>query len=150
MSEFAVRRMRIEDVDVVSVIYALANPQSQPESIAKWTRETLTEFPDLCYVAEVDGEVVGGVSGLSRDPNVGVVDDLAVAEEHQGRDIGSALLARVMKEFKRVGSRVVTLAVHHSCSASIPFYYRHEFRISGVAQDYFGVEHDAIMMKKKL
>jgi len=142
--------MQPKDLDVLSTIYTLANPQATSEAIEKWTRNTLKEFPNLCYVAEVEGRVVGGVSGLRRDPDIGVVDDLAVAEKYQGVGIGSALLTRVLGEFKSAGLKVASLEVHHLRSEAIPFYYKHGFRISGSAQDYFGVGHDAIIMRKEL
>ena len=150
MLKFRIRPMDPEDLETLSMIYMLANPHANSEAIEKWTRDTLGKFPEMCYVAEVEGKVVGGVSGLRRDPDVGVVDDLAVAEEYQGMGVGSALLTRVLGEFKKAGLKVAMLEVHHLRSEAIPFYYRHGFRISGSAQDYFGVGHDAIIMRKEL
>jgi len=150
LSKFTVRPMSSMDLDAVSIIYALANPHASSEAIKKWTTDTLEKFSGLCYVAEVEGRVVSGVSGLRRDPDIGVVDDLAVAEEYQGRGIGSALLGRLLGDFKNAGLKVVMLEVHHLCSDAIPFYHKHGFRISGLVQDCFGVGHDAIIMRKEL
>ena len=149
MSEFVIREMRPEDLEKVSTIYTLANPNTKSEEIEKWTKYTLEKYPNFSYVAEVEGKIVGGVSGKMRDVEVGFIDHLAVSVEYQGRGIGSDLISQVLKEFEKTGSKIVMLSVHYLCSAAIPFYYHHGFRICGSAQDYFGINHDAIMMRKK-
>jgi len=142
--------MSLKDLDAVSTIYTLANPQASSETIKKWIEDSLKKFPKFCYVAKVEEKVVGGISGEGRDYDIGAINDLAVAEKYQGRGVGSALLRRVLREFKNAGLKIVILEVHYLCSDSIPFYYKYGFRISGVVQDFFGVGQDIVIMRKEL
>ena len=75
------------------------------------------------------------------------LEDLAVAEEYQGKGIGTQLLSVELEAMKRRGSKIVISEVHYKNAKAIPFYYRHGFRLSGCAQDFFGIGHDAIMLK---
>ena len=142
--------MSVKDLDAISIIYTLANPHANSETIKKWAEDTLKKFPKFCYVAKVEEKVVGGISGERRDYDIGAVDDLAVAEKYQGMGVGAALLRRALRELKNAGLEVVILEVHYLCSDSIPFYYKYGFRISGIVQDFFGVGQDVIIMRKEL
>ena len=142
--------MKTEDISELLESYMLANPHSNSESIEKWTLDTLRENQDLCYVAEVQGRVIGGVSAFMSDEEIGVIDDLAVVSEYHRKGIGSELLKKVTEELRNKGAEIVTLKIHYLCSDSIPFYYKHGFRISGMVQDCFGKKQDAITMNKYL
>ena len=150
MVTFQLRRMKTEDISELLEFYMLANPHSNSESIEKWTLDTIRENPDLCYVAEVQGRVIGGVSALMRDKEIGIIDDLAVAPKYQRKGIGSKLLKKAMEELRHKGAEIIALKIHYLCSDSIPFYYKHGFRISGMVQDCFGQKQDAITMNKYL
>ncbi|MDI6690924.1 MAG: hypothetical protein QME50_03530 [Candidatus Bathyarchaeota archaeon] len=53
------------------------------------------------------------------------------------------------KELKALKKKVkaVLAEVHYKCAYAIPFYYKHNFRISAFRRDYFGEGHDAIILK---
>jgi ribosomal protein S18 acetylase RimI-like enzyme len=137
--------MRKEDLTVVSELAMLANPHATKEDYSKHLSDELRENPDLSFVA-VEGErVVGDVRG-----EVAVLEDIVVTEEYQRKGIGKLLLDNELKVLKEKGGKVVFAEVHYKCSSAIPFYYKFDFRISGFSQDYFGIGHDAIILKKIL
>lgn len=76
-------------------------PDPQPRAAArngKWivrTRHTLATDPGGCWVAEVDGEVVGGAISRVREL-MWILASFAVTPEHQGQGIGTQLLAAAM------------------------------------------------------
>jgi len=143
----AIRKMREEDLVIVSELAMLANPHAVKEEYCKHIVHELRENPDLSFVAVEDGKVVGYVQADFRG-DVAVIEDIAVAKRYQKKGIGRLLLNEVLKALRRKGANVVFVEVHYKCSSAIPFYYKFNFRISGFSQDYFGVGHDAVILKK--
>ena len=146
MTRITIRRMVESDLNVVSELALLANPHATREVYRKHVSDELEENPDLSFVAVEKGKVVGYAQADVRN-SLSVLEDIAVANDHQGRGIGKLLLEKELTILKSKGVKIVLAEVHHSCSSAIPFYYKYGFRISGCAQDYFGVEHDAIILK---
>jgi GNAT superfamily N-acetyltransferase len=77
-------------------------PDPQPRPAARnsgWierTHHTLTTDPAGCWVAEVDGAVVGGAISRVREL-MWILSSFAVRPEHQGQGIGVQLLAAAMQ-----------------------------------------------------
>ena len=86
-------------------------------------RKKLARDPDLCLVAEVDGELVGTVLG-GFDGRRGMVYHLAVAAEHQGRGHGSALMAELEARLRAKGCRRCYLMVAGEAEALVTYYER--------------------------
>jgi ribosomal protein S18 acetylase RimI-like enzyme len=138
--------MHSSDLDAVSDLAMLANPHAMKEKYSKHILDELRKNSNLSFVAAVEGKVVGYVQADIHDGEA-VLEDIAVAEEHQGKGVGKCLLARELKALKREGVRIVLAEVHYKCASAIPFYYKHNFRITGFVQDYFGIGHDTIILK---
>lgn len=146
MTDIVIRPMRENDLEVISELAMLANPQAKKEEYRKFIIDELKENPDLSFAA-VDGErVVGYVQGDIRG-SMATLEDLAVAEEYQGKGIGTQLLSVELEALRKKGSKAVLAEVHYKNAQAIPFYYKHGFRISGCCQDLFGMGHDAIILK---
>jgi len=141
--------MRESDLDIVSELAMLANPHTTKKDYRAHICDELKENPDLSFVAVEDGRVVGYAQGEVRADQA-VLEDIAVAEEYQGKGVGKHLLKRELEVFKRKGAKTVVAEVHYRCASAIPFYYRHNFRIAGFVQDYFGIGHDTIILKRIL
>jgi GNAT superfamily N-acetyltransferase len=81
--------------------YQRSWPDPQPRPPARngqWikrTQHTLATDPEGCWVAEVDGEVVGGAISRVREL-MWILASFAVRPEHQGQGIGTQLLAAAM------------------------------------------------------
>ena len=69
---------------------------------------------------------------------------------YQKKGIGKQLLSKEAMVLKQKGARIMLAEVHYKCASAIPFYYKHDFRVSGFGQDYFGIGHDAVILKKVL
>jgi len=138
--------MREEDLETVSELAMLANPHAAKEKYREHVVDELKENPDLSFVAVHIGRVVGYVQGDTRG-QMTTIEDLAVAKGYQGKGIGKQLLSAELEALKTRGAKVIMAEVHYRNAQAIPFYYKHGFRISGCLQDYFGIDHDAIILK---
>jgi ribosomal-protein-alanine N-acetyltransferase len=138
--------MHEEDLEVVSELAMLANPHAKKEKYREHVVDELKENPELSFVAVHDDKVVGYVQGDTRG-SMTTLEDLAVAKDYQGKGVGKQLLKIELEALKKKGAQIVFAEVHYKNAKAIPFYYMHGFRISGFSQDYFGIGHDAIVMK---
>jgi len=150
MEEIKIRFMNQQDLEAVSELAMLANPHAEKEAYKKHLFEELKENPDLSFVAVTEkGKVVGYVQAETRNL-IATLEDIAVKEEYQGKGIGKKLLLKELEALKNKGVKVVFAEVHFKCARAIPFYYKFGFRIAGFMQDYFGIGHDAIVLKLQM
>jgi GNAT superfamily N-acetyltransferase len=91
------------------------------------SRRTLEQYgevfrltPGLIQVAELDGEIIGGLLGLIESDHV-LVGEMAVQPAHRLQGIGRRLLAAVEVETPRVGLSTVMLGASEDAE---PFYLR--------------------------
>lgn len=150
MTRIIVRKMREDDLPTVSELAMLANPHATKEKYREHIAAELKDNPDLSFVVAVEGKVVGYAQAEVCDNNEALLEDIAVAEEYQKKGIGKQLLSKEAMVLKQKGARIMLAEVHYKCASAIPFYYKHDFRVSGFGQDYFGVGHDAVILKKVL
>ncbi|MGB9778292.1 MAG: GNAT family N-acetyltransferase [Candidatus Bathyarchaeales archaeon] len=149
MDRVVIRKMRKEDLLVISELAMLANPHATKEKYRKHLQEELKENPDLSFVAVFNGKIIGYVQAdLCNDE--AVLEDIVVEKEYQGKGIGKMLLNKELKTLKKKKVKTVLAEVHYKCASAIPFYYKHNFRISAFRRDYFGEGHDAIILKLAL
>jgi len=135
-----------DDLKIVSELAMLANPHAEKEKYRDHILDELRSNPDLSFVAVSSEKVVGYVQGEIRGA-IATLEDLAVAKEYQNKGIGTQLLNVDLEALKKRGSKIVIAEVHYRNAEAIPFYYKHGFRLSGCAQDFFGIDHDAIILK---
>jgi predicted N-acetyltransferase YhbS len=113
MTQVLIRPAREADLEAMAAITATSYyevdartfhrswPDPRPRPAARnvaWikrARHTLTTDPEGCWVAEVDGEVVGGAISRVREL-MWILASFAVKAEHQGQGIGLQLLAAAM------------------------------------------------------
>jgi ribosomal protein S18 acetylase RimI-like enzyme len=138
--------MRTTDLHTVCELAMLANPHAVKEKYSKLILDELRKNADLAFVATHNGKVVGYVLADTRNGEA-VLEDIAVAKKCQGKNVGKSLLEKELKVLKRKGIKIVIAEVHYKCASAIPFYYKHNFRITGFVQDFFGISHDAIILK---
>lgn len=138
--------MHLSDLDVVSELSMLANPQAIKKKYKKLILDELRENPDLSFVATIDRKVVGYALADIHDDEA-VLEDMAISEKLQGRGVGKRLLNKELIILKHKKVKHVRAEVHYKCASAIPFYYKHNFRITGFVQDFFGKGQDAIILK---
>ena len=96
MSDPLLRRARPSDAAAVAMLHLAARRHAMPylpelrsdDEVRVWTRETLLPKAEV-WIAEIAGEPVGYLA-LVDD----ILDHLYVAPDHQGRGVGSVLLAK--------------------------------------------------------
>lgn len=146
MKEITIRKVKKNDLDVISELAMLANPFAEKSKYRKHIEEELESKLELAFAAVKNNKVVGYVMGDVRDGH-GVLEDIAVDTAHQHQGIGTLLLETELKALKNNEPKIVAAEVHYKCASAIPFYYKHGFRISGVRRNFFGMGHDAIMLE---
>lgn len=138
--------MSENDLATVSKLASLANPHAVKDEYTKHIAAVLRENPDLSYVAVKDGKVIGYVQAEVRG-SIAVIEDIAVDTRHQGKGVGTQLLRKELEFLKSKKVKSVFAEVHFKCASAITFYYNFGFRIVGFQQDYFGIGHDAVILR---
>ncbi len=96
-----------EDIERTAEVYKQAFNEANIGE--KWTQESSKKFmefwlkaqPDLFFIAEKNGTIVGGIVGLIKpvwDGNHLIDTEFFVASEFQGQGIGKKLLLRLISE----------------------------------------------------
>ncbi len=90
-----------------------------------------------CYVARLDGAVVGEYMLLHTRPFTAEVISLAVDPAHQRRGIATALLAHAVRTARAAGFRRLEVGTGDSSAGALALYARCGFRRTGIDRDYF-------------
>jgi len=128
-------RLRALDVEQDAVaVHALdaasfaGAPDYRPESLQAFLEEHLGAHdldPELSRVAELGGQIAGFLLARRRtDASVGFVDILAVEPRHQGKGIGTALLAQSFSLLRAAGLEEAQLGVASSNPRALRVYER--------------------------
>jgi ribosomal protein S18 acetylase RimI-like enzyme len=96
-----------------------------------WLDRALTRNPNCAFVWRDERRVVGTVVG-AWDGMRGWVYRLVVAEDHQGRGIGTALLAAAEARLRAMGVKQINLMVYEESPAAEAFYARRGYERSPV------------------
>jgi len=150
MSSVKIRPMKKEDIEAVSELAMLANPFADKEAYKKHLLDELELNPELSIVAVNEKDEVIGYAQADVHGKMAVLEDIAVSKDWQRKGVGRKLLEKEIEMLKKKGAKIVKAEVHYKCAYAIPFYYKFGFRIVGFEQDYFGIGHDAIILKLQL
>jgi ribosomal protein S18 acetylase RimI-like enzyme len=111
-----VQAITLEGFEAVSVEAAIdrrwPGTLPVPWGERKWRamQPELAEHPEHCFVAELDGEVVGYVTtSIVPEHRVGRIPDLAVDARVRGLGIGRRLLEHALASFRARGLRVARI-----------------------------------------
>ncbi|WP_455675855.1 GNAT family N-acetyltransferase [Pradoshia sp.] len=90
-----------------------------------------------CFVAEEDDQVVGVYVLMSSGSETVEIINLAVAEEHQGKGFGRALLMDAIQQAKRQGYKTIEIGTGNSSIGQLALYQKCGFRITSIDRDFF-------------
>ncbi|HXB63497.1 MAG TPA: ribosomal protein S18-alanine N-acetyltransferase [Solirubrobacteraceae bacterium] len=141
-----IRRLTYTDLPQVIGIERRAFPT--PWSLAMFVLE-LSKPSGVCLAAVIDsgeGKRLAGYLICSRYETVWHVMNVAVAPEHRGEGVASALLGEL---YRRVGDKQAryTLEVRRSNTVAIRLYEREGFRAAGIRRRYYQDNgEDALVM----
>jgi GNAT superfamily N-acetyltransferase len=99
-----IRRMHETDIEAAM---ALTRPQNWNQIREDWLRFMALE-PEGCFVAVVDGQVMGTTT-TERFDRVGWIGMVTVAPEQRGNGIGRALMGVAIAYLRQAGARTVKL-----------------------------------------
>ncbi|WP_319404617.1 GNAT family N-acetyltransferase [uncultured Desulfosarcina sp.] len=114
MENIRIRELEASDTDDIADIYAsIVRKPVDPDFKALIEKHARTEN-DICYVAELDGRVIGFMISYILTFGFGIeksawIATLGVDPEFMGQGIGDRLAREIFKLYKRMGiSRVYT------------------------------------------
>ncbi len=103
-------------------------------------------FPQGCFVACYDGPIVGFLMSLLRKSQLGHIVSVAVAPEHQGKGIGTALVIEAMNLLRSYGASGIKLEVNVDNRNAISLYKGLGFIIEQKIPEYYLDGSDAYVM----
>ena len=107
-------------------------------------------YPESFIVAEINGFVVGYVTGFLAKEGVGRVFSLAVHPSYQNRGVGGNLLKEIIWVLQRFGVIEIILEVRSGNVKARRFYERHGFRQIGIKEKYYNDAENACLMKLEI
>jgi ribosomal-protein-alanine N-acetyltransferase len=139
-----IRKMTLEDIPVVVQLDQISFSLPWPE---RSFRFEITDNPaSRCWVAEVEGRVVGMVVGWL------LVDEMHIATiathpDHRRRGVASKLLAHILVQAIDEGAHSSFLEVRESNFVAQELYQRFGFEVTGRRKRYYrDNDEDAILM----
>ena len=144
-----IREATFEDLEKVLHIERASYP-------SPWTlnffRLMMNMSPGLFLVATENGDVVGYTVGevefRGRRGKAGHVMNIAVAEAHRERGIGTGLLDELERRFYEKGARVSYLEVRESNTVAQRLYRERGYVFLNRVENYYGDEDGYVMVKK--
>ena len=125
--EYSVRPMREEEYHLLGdflyeAIFIPEGAEPPPRAIIEqpelqvYIRNFGKESGDCCFVAEVDGRVVGAVWARIMNDYGHIADDIpslaiSLYEEYRGMGLGTALMCRILDHLREMGFARASLAV---------------------------------------
>ncbi|MBM6618779.1 GNAT family N-acetyltransferase [Bacillus suaedaesalsae] len=91
----------------------------------------------ICYVAEVNQEVVGVYVLLPTRPETIELVNIAVSEGHQGLGIGKDLILHAIQTAKEEGYKTMEVGTGNSSIGQLALYQKCGFRITSIETDFF-------------
>ena len=124
---YVIRKIRQAEIELLSdflyeAIFIPEGAAPPPKEIIKQPelQVYITDFgkcdDDICFVAEVDGDIIGAVWVRIMN-DYGHIDDetpsfaISLNKEYRGQGIGTALMRTMIKELKERGYQQASLAV---------------------------------------
>lgn len=99
-------------------------------------RATLAEAGQTSYAA-LDDETLIGAATMRWEPKDSEIIYIAVAPERRGQGAGKAIIALLLEEARRRGTRSVLVGTADASLENIAFYLKCGFRMDHVRRDYF-------------
>lgn len=90
-----------------------------------------------CFVAKMDGGIVGVYVLLPTRPETVEIVNIAVDENHQGKGIGKQLVNHAIQSAKSLGYKTIEIGTGNSSVGQLALYQKCGFRITGVDRDFF-------------
>lgn len=143
-----IENIKPEDVDKIVEIEMESFPRDDIFEKGDLIR-FLKEFPEGCFVAKKDGEVLGyGISKIEKED--GVIVSLAIRKDFRRRGVGSEILKRIIEVFERHKRKRILLHVNETNVEAISLYLNFGFQKEKRIKNYYKNGDTGILMVKKM
>jgi ribosomal-protein-alanine N-acetyltransferase len=142
---FKVRLFKPTDMFSVIKLAFETLPERYNPSLFSYFYET---FLQGFIVAEKAHKIIGFIVGVKTNPETAKILMLSVTESYRRQNIGSALLARFLKEMQVENIKNIELEVRIDNKKAIKFYQKHDFKIIKKIPKFYQNGEDAYTMKQ--
>lgn len=90
-----------------------------------------------CYVAELDGRVIGVYVLLPLSESAAEIKNIAVAETQRGKGYGKRMIEHALDQARTAGFRHVEIGTGNSSFNQLALYQKYGFRMKSIDQGFF-------------
>ncbi|MGN7478599.1 GNAT family N-acetyltransferase [Solibacillus silvestris] len=107
--------------------------------LADPSEESISKYIDISevYIAIEREEIIGVYVLNEIAPSRAELMNIAVADSHQGKGIGKALVYHAIRAAKEKGMESIELGTGNSSIQQLALYQKCGFRMKGIIHDYF-------------
>lgn len=142
-----IRQFVQSDITQVSEIAEISLKESYDEELYFTIHNYWSEG---FLVADIDGYIVGFISGIIVSKDTSRILMLAVRHSFRNRGVGSNLLQVFTEKSAQKGMNKITLEVRTSSENAINFYRKKGFQPIGVIEDFYSNGESCLKMIKYL
>ena len=127
MNAVDIRRMKIEDADEIGAISTAITQQPAGVDFKRIIEEQLRQEKNACYVAEIEGNVVGFMISHIQSGGFGLKESawivqLGVDPKYMGQGIGDRLAKEIFKYCRESGIKDIYTSVRWDSTDLLSFF----------------------------
>ena len=127
MNAVDIRRMKIEDADEIGVISMAITQKPAGVNFKRIVEEQLRHEKNACFVAEIEGNVVGFMISYIQSGGFGLkesawVVQLGVDPKYMGQGIGDRLAKEIFKYCQKSGIKDIYTSVRWDSTDLLSFF----------------------------
>jgi ribosomal protein S18 acetylase RimI-like enzyme len=122
-----VRKLKEEDADRINGIYAAVTRKPSGPDFKRVVADLSRRDDGACFVAEIDGEIVGFMISYILTAGFGMaksawIATLGVSPEHMGQGIGAGLAEHIFDHYRTLGIENVYTSVRWDSTDLLSFF----------------------------
>ena len=127
MNAVDIRRMKIEDADKIGVISMAITQKPAGVNFKRIVEEQLRHEKNACFVAEIEGNVVGFMISYIQSGGFGLKESawivqLGVDPKYMGQGIGDRLAKEIFKYCQKAGIKDIYTSVRWDSTDLLSFF----------------------------
>ena len=127
MNAVHIRRMKIEDAGEIEAITRAITQKSAGVDLKRIIDDQLRQEKNACFVAEMDGTVVGFMIGYIQSGGFGLKESawivqLGVDPKYMGQGIGDRLAKEIFKYCQNIGIKDIYTSVRWDSTDLLSFF----------------------------
>ena len=127
MTDIVVRKLKIEDSEAISKIYAAITQKPVEIDFKRVITHDAQRGEDACFVAEFEGRVVGFIISYVLNLGFGIeksswIATLGVNPDYMGQGIGARLAEELFRFYKKEGIHNVHTSVRWDSTDLLSFF----------------------------